>query len=204
MTEKLGSTTMNEKDGGLPMNPLLIDVPTELYTERLYIRMPRPGDGKAVYEAIVESIEDLKPWLAFANDEQTDQKTEENLREAIIQYLKRDDLRLLVFLKETGEFVASSGLHRIDWSVPKFEIGYWICSTMSGQGYITEAVEGITRFAMQELGAKRIEIRCDSNNWKSRRVPERLGFILEGVLKNDMVSIYGTGLRDLCIYAKTR
>ncbi|WP_416828487.1 GNAT family N-acetyltransferase [Ectobacillus polymachus] len=186
------------------MNPLLIEVPTELYTERLYIRMPRPGDGKAVYEAIMESIEDLKPWLPFASEEQTDQKTEENLREAIIQYWKREDLRLLVFLKETGEFVASSGLHRIDWSVPKFEIGYWIRSTKSGQGYITEAVEGINRFAMQELGARRIEIRCDSNNLKSRRVPERLGFILEGILKNDMVSIDGTGLRDTCIYAKTR
>ncbi len=178
------------------------EVPTEFSTKRLYIRMPRPGDGTAVYEAIKESIVDLKPWLGFAHDEQSEQKAEEHIREAVIRYRECEDLRLLVFLKDTGELVASSGLHRIDWNVPKFEIGYWIRSSKSGQGFMTEAVEGITQMAMQELGARRVEIRCDSNNQKSRRIPERLGFTLEGILRNDAVTADGTSLRDTCIYAK--
>ncbi|MFX3623247.1 MAG: GNAT family N-acetyltransferase [Ectobacillus sp.] len=186
------------------MEPLLLDFPSEFHTERLFIRMPLPGDGKAVYEAINESIEELKPWMPFAHKEQTEQEVEANIRDAHIKFLRREDLRLLVFLKETGELVASSGLHRINWDVPKFEIGYWIRSRFSKKGYMTEAVAGIAEFAFTELGANRLEIRCDAKNARSRAIPERLGFKLEGILENDDVSVDGSELRDTCIYAKKR
>lgn len=184
------------------MDPLLKEFPEEFSTERLVIRMPKSGDGKAVYEAIKASIEELKPWMPFAQSEQSEQDVELNIRQAHINFLKREDLRLLVFLKETGELVASSGLHRIDWSVPKLEIGYWIDSRFSGKGYMTEAVKGISDFAFRELKARRLEIRCDVNNKKSRAIPERLGFTLEGILRNDDWSVDKSELRDTCIYAK--
>lgn len=186
------------------MNPLLLDFPSEFYTERLLIRMPRPGDGKEVYNAINESIEELQPWMPFAQKKQTEQEVEANIRDSHVKFLAREDLRLLVFLKDTGEFVASSGLHRINWDIPKFEIGYWIHSHFSGKGYMTEAVTGIIDFAFHKLQANRIEIRCDSRNVKSRAIPERLGFKLEGILENNSVSIDGTELRDTCIYATKR
>ncbi|MED0671229.1 GNAT family N-acetyltransferase [Aneurinibacillus aneurinilyticus] len=184
------------------MNPLLLDFPAEFCTERLLIRMPKPGDGKAVYAAIKSSINELKPWLPFAQKEQTEQDVEANIREAHASFLKREDLRLLIFHKDTGEFIASSGLHRIDWTVPKFEIGYWIDKRFSGHGYMTEAVQGISNFAFDKLKASRVEIRCDSKNEKSRAIPERLGFILEGILRNDNVAVDSNELRDTCIYAK--
>lgn len=184
------------------MNQLLIDFPTEFTTQRLLIRMPRLGDGVAVYEALTASIPELKPWLPFAQREQTEQEVEINIREAYIKFLKRDDLRLLVFLKDTGQFVASSGLHKINWSIPKFEIGYWIDTRYSGHGYMTEAVQGISDFAIKELKAQRLEIRCDSRNLKSRAIPERLGFTLEGTLRKEDLSADTNELRDTCIYAK--
>lgn len=185
------------------MDPLLIEFPEEFTTERLFIRMPRPGDGKVVYEAIEASIHELKPWLPFAQKSQSEDEVEVNIRNAYIAFLKREDLRLLIFSKETGEFVASSGLHRMDWTVPKFEIGYWIDSRYSGKGYMTEAVQGITDFAFKELGARRVEIRCDEKNIKSRAVPERLGYKLEGILFNDDLSPDTKELRNTCIYART-
>jgi RimJ/RimL family protein N-acetyltransferase len=185
------------------MNPILLDFPTEFKTDRLQIRMPMPGDGKVMFEAINASIEDLKPWLPFAHIDQTEEDVEINIREAHLKFLKREDLRLLVFLKETGELIASSGLHRINWDIPKFEIGYWIDSRHSGKGYMTEAVQGITDFAVNELKARRIEIRCDTRNKKSSAIPERLGFTLEGILRSDSLKIGSTTeLRDTCVYAK--
>lgn len=185
------------------MKPILLDFPTEFTTDRLLIRMPIPGDGKVMYEAINASIEELKPWLPFAQMEQTEEDVEVNIREAHLKFLKREDLRLLVFHKDTGELVASSGLHRIDWDIPKFEIGYWIDSRHSGKGYMTEAVQGITDFAVNELKARRVEIRCDTRNSKSAAIPERLGFTLEGILRNDSLEIGSTTrLRDTSIYAK--
>ena len=193
---------MRKTLGSVEMNPLLLDFPTEFYTDRLFIRMPLPGDGKVVAQAINESIEELKPWMPFAQDKQTVEEAEINIRKSHAQFLQREDLRLLIFFKETGEFIGSSGLHRMNWDVPKFEIGYWIDSRFSRKGYMTEAVEGIINFALKELGARRLEIRCDSNNVKSRAIPEKLGFKLEGILENDDVAANGLDLRDTCIYAK--
>ncbi|PFZ01637.1 GNAT family N-acetyltransferase [Bacillus pseudomycoides] len=186
------------------MDPLLLDFPSEFYTDRLLIRMPKPGDGKAVYEAINASIEELKPWMVFAQKEQTEEEIEASIRRSHIQFLQREDLRLLVFLKETGEFVASSGLHRIDWEIPRFEIGYWIDSRFGGKGYMTEAAQGIMDYAFSELKANRIEIRCDSRNVKSRAIPEKLGFKLEGILESSSVAVDGKGLRDTCVFAMIR
>lgn len=185
------------------MNPILREFPSKFLTERLIIRMPHPGDGQAVFAATMASINELKPWLPFANEEQTVTDVEINVRKAHIAFLERKDLRLHIFLRETGDFIGSSGLHRIDWSIPKFEIGYWIDSRFSGKGYMTEAVKGITRFACQEFGAKRIEIKCDGLNLQSRAIPEKLGFVLEAILKNDDIAPDTQALRDTYIYAKT-
>ncbi|TYS67791.1 GNAT family N-acetyltransferase [Sutcliffiella horikoshii] len=183
--------------------PILKDFPSEFTTDRLLIRMPLPGDGLAVHDAIIHSLPELKPWMIFAQHDQTVEDVEANIRESHAEFIQRKDLRLLVFLKETGEFVASSGLHRINWSIPKFEIGYWVDSRHSGKGYITEAVEGIGQFAFEQLGAQRVEIRCDSKNVKSRSVAERAGYILEGILKSSERDVNG-GLRDTCVFAKVK
>ncbi|CAH2713026.1 hypothetical protein BACCIP111895_00159 [Neobacillus rhizosphaerae] len=186
------------------MKPILLDFPEEFYTKRLFIQKPMPGDGKAVYKAIQASLNELKPWLPFAHKEQIQQDVEANIRDAHAKFLIREDLRLHIFNRETGEFIGSSGLHRINWDVPKFEIGYWIDTRYTGKGYMTEAVEGIMNFAFSELKARRVEIRCDPRNIRSKAIPERLGFVLEGILKNDGISADGKEIRDTCIYAKIK
>ncbi|MFD1851772.1 GNAT family N-acetyltransferase [Oceanobacillus bengalensis] len=185
-------------------DPLLIDFPHEFHTERLFIRIPLPGDGEAVYQAMQASKNELIEWLEFARNEDPLETVERNVREAHINFLKRDDLRLHIFHRETGEFIGSTGLHNINWKVPKFEIGYWIDTRYSGKGYMTEAIEGVTMYALYALGANRIEIRCDTKNKKSRAIPERLGYTLEGILRHDSLDTSGIKLRDTCIYAKVR
>jgi RimJ/RimL family protein N-acetyltransferase len=186
------------------MKPILMEFPEEIYTERLYIRKPMPGDGKVVFEAMQASLEELKPWMPWANRDQTEQEVEANMRDAHAKFLTREDLRLHIFDRETGGFIGATGLHRMDWNIPKFEIGYWIDTRQSGKGYITESTQAITDFAFHELNAKRVEIRCDSRNTKSRAIPEKLGFPLEGILKNDSISADRQEIRDTCIYAKTQ
>ena len=186
------------------MNPILIEVPTTIQTERLILRMPMPGDGKVVNSAIKASMNELKPWLGFAQTEPTVDDTEINTRQAHGKFLTRENLRYLIFKRDTNEFVGSTGFHNIDWNVPKFEIGYWIDTRMSGQGYMVEAIDRLTHLALEELGGKRVEIRCESENRKSRAIPERVGYELEGILRNEDLSVDGERLTDTCIYAKFR
>jgi RimJ/RimL family protein N-acetyltransferase len=183
------------------MKPILIDFPDSFETERLTIRSPLPGDGAELQAAVAETIEDLRPWMPWADHIPTVEEEEESVRRGHIRFLKREDLWLLLFLKATHTFVGGSGLHRIDWDVPRFEIGYWVRRRFAGQGYITEAVRGITCFAFETLGARRVEIHCDVRNVRSQRVAERAGYELEATLHNHMVAPDGA-LRDTLIYAR--
>lgn len=183
------------------MNPLLLEIPESFDTDRLTIRAPRPGDGAELNAAVLESQAELKPWMPWAQTLPTADESEANIRQAVARFIAREDLRLLLFLKGTGTLVGSSGLHRIDWNVPRFEIGYWLRTTYSGRGLMTEAVGGITAFAREKLGARRVEIRMADTNVRSWKVAERAGFPLEATLHHDKRLGDGT-LSHSRIYAK--
>ena len=174
------------------MNPVLLDIPDSFESQRLLIRVPRAGDGEAVNAAIQESFEAIAVYLPWAKERPTVEETEAVMRRGRARFIERSDLPLLLFHRGTGEFVGGSGLHRIDWDVPKFEIGYWCRTKFEGQGYIAEAVRRITVFAFETLAAKRVEIKCETENVRSRQVAERNGFTLEGTLRNDGLSNRGT------------
>ena len=102
-----------------------------------------------------------------------------------------------------GELLGGTGLHRIDWALGRFEIGYWRKTGCEGRGIATEAVRAMARLAFDSLGARRVEIRMDDNNTKSWKVAERAGFTLEAVLRFDSVTPAGEP-RSSRVYARVR
>jgi len=164
--------------------------------------MPREEDTEVVYDAILRSVGKLKMFMSWAQKKPTHENVKESIRKAIARFMNREELRFHLFLKDTGEFVGVLGLQHIDWTIPKFEIGYWIDERWSGRGYMTEAVHSMTLFAFEDLGANRLEIRCDRDNIRSRAIAEKNHFELEGILKQDSRNANTHQLRDTCVYAK--
>lgn len=185
------------------MDALLLDFPESFESDRLTIRAPRPGDGAEMNAAVHETFDNLKVWMPWAQQMPTLEESESFVRRAQCEFLAREDLTLFLFLKDTNTIVGASGLHRINWDIPKFEIGYWCRKRFQGQGYISESTEAITKFAFETLAAKRVEIRCDAKNVRSQRIPNRLGFKLEGTLRNDALSPSGE-LRATLVFAKIK
>ncbi|MDP9698231.1 RimJ/RimL family protein N-acetyltransferase [Paenibacillus intestini] len=148
-------------------------------------------------------MEELRPWLPFAENIPTLEDSEASVRKARLQFLERSDLMLHLRDKATDEFVGSSGLHRMDWNARSFEIGYWVRTSRSGEGLVTEAVRGIEQFAIVHLQANRLEIRCDARNVRSASVAKRLGYTQEGILrriKRDRTDAWV----DMIIFSKVR
>src|SRR5262245_50811808 len=100
----------------------------------------------------------------------------------------------------TTRFLGGTGLHRIHWDIPAFEIGYWLRVSEEGKGYMTETVRLLCRFAFETLQANRVEIRCDARNVRSAAIPKRLGFVHEATLRNQSRDTAGE-LRDTLIFA---
>lgn len=160
------------------------DVPDVIESERLTIMCPRLEDISALHAAVRESTNELRPWMAWARDDYSFEECERTTREAIARFLTRQDLRFHFHDRKTDELLGSTGLHRINWRVPRFEIGYWVRTSRAGRGYVTEAVRALALMAFDRLGAKRVEIRCDDENLASARVAEACGFGLDTVLRN--------------------
>lgn len=185
-------------------DPVLFDLPTSLQTEHLLLRVPQPGDGAVVHEAVAQALPELReflsavPWVAA---EPSVEQSEIFCRNAQANFLARRDMPFLLFERTRGRYVGTVGLHRPDWSIPKVEVGYWRRPDVAGKGWVSEAVTAVVGYAFAQLGAARIELITDARNLASRRVAERCGFTLEGLLRNQRRAADGS-LRDTCLYAR--
>ena len=177
-------------------------LPRTLETARLLLRLPGEEDAEALNRAIVDSHPALRPWMPWAAQPQTLAQTLEFCQESLRKWQAEEALNLLMVEAESGCVVGATGFPRLDWSVPKFEIGYWCVSTFAGRGFVSEAVLCLARHAFRELGAARVALRVDDKNENSFKVAERAGFALEGVLKSAERDNDG-GLRDIRIYSAT-
>jgi RimJ/RimL family protein N-acetyltransferase len=185
------------------MDPILIEVPEALYTERLLIAAPRAGLGPSMSLAVAESFGRLSPWMPWAQQVPSVEDSEAVVRRQMADFILRRDLPYQFYDREPEgrRLLGGTGLHRMDWRARRFEIGYWIRSSAEGRGYVSEAVDALAAMAFENLQARRLEIRMDEDNLRSRAVAERCGFALEAVLRNDSLTPAGQP-RSTCIYVK--
>ena len=182
------------------LQALLLEIPEKLESERLTLAASRAGQGAVVNDAVLESMPRLKPWMPWAQEPPTVEESEKVCREAQAKWIARETLDFCFFDKPGGRLVGKGGLHTIDWTVPRFEIGYWIRTSSAGKGLATEATNTLVEFA-RSLGSHRVEITCNAANAASRRVAEKSGFALEGILRSHRRATDG-GLADTCMYAR--
>lgn len=173
-----------------PTNPILIDIPMPIETDRLIIRPPMPGDGPLVTEAKRETWDDLTRWMDWAKDAPDPVADEIVMREARAKFILRTDLMMLAFERSTGRPVVFTGLHLINWHARTFQIGYWARKSAQGQGYVTETANALTRFAFNALAARKVTITHAEGNDPSAAVIHRLGY------RREVVERYGTTLPD--------
>jgi RimJ/RimL family protein N-acetyltransferase len=173
------------------MDPILIDVPEELDAGAWRLRSPRAGDGAALLAMQAETMAELRPWMPWAQAEPAAADCEAWCRRAHARFLLREDFVWWVFERGGDLPLASVGLHRFDWTLRRFEIGYWRRAGQGGRGIVTEAVRTLTRLCFDRLGATRVEIHMDDANVASWRVAERAGFTLEALLRGDRLNAAG-------------
>jgi RimJ/RimL family protein N-acetyltransferase len=175
-------------------------IPTEFETARLLLRAGQLGDLDETYLVAMASAEALREWMPWAHPLPLRESMEKYFLTLAEKWASRDVLDFQWIEKSSGKLIGKGGFHHIDWTIPKVEIGYWLATAAVGQGHCTEAVNGLVEYAKTTLDVKRIEIRSQPANTRSRAVAERCGFTLEGINRHAIAAADGT-LRDSCMYA---
>lgn len=163
----------------------LIPLFDELHDERLVVRPYQENDAQALFDAINESREHIRPWLPFADLHQVVEETRDWINTKRAQWLLREDMTLGVWERDSGRFLGGTGLHPHTWEIGYFSIGYWLRTSAEGHGFMSATVRLLVEYAFTSLNAQRIEIRCDERNTRSAAVARRLGFVQEGCLRHD-------------------
>jgi RimJ/RimL family protein N-acetyltransferase len=170
-----------------------------LSTERLTLRPYQLTDAPALLAAKLASRKELKKWMPWAQEEPT--LTTENGTITFFQH-KIDtgtEWTLALFLHD-GTFVGSSGFTLKDEEIPSYEIGYWLATPHTGQGYMAEAVMAQTTYLFETRKAGRVEIHCHANNFKSVSVARKLAFKREARLRNHRRHVDGK-LADTLVFS---
>lgn len=176
-------------------------MPERFTSERLLARAPRMGDGRLVNASVAEAFAELSQWMPWARHQPSLAESETHVRESAARFRAREEFNFLLLRRSDDAHVGNLGVHSIDWHVPCFELGYWLRTSMTGQGYMTEAVLALTAILFGTLGAERVEIRCDAANRASAAVAERAGYALEARLRHQRRDNAGR-LADTLIYTR--
>lgn len=145
---------------------------------KVSIELLNESHVEEVYSLIDKNREHIGNWFMWVPNMQKP----DDFRE----FLKGSEQRVAegfehpFIIKYGDEIVGRTGIYRIDTQNKCGMIGYWLAENFQGKGIMTEATKQVLNYGFATAGLHRIEIRCGSENFRSKAIPERLGFVYEG------------------------
>ncbi|QKY70800.1 GNAT family N-acetyltransferase [Lentibacillus sp. CBA3610] len=149
--------------------------------EEIALKHLEVHDAAPLFRLTDESRTTLRPWLAWVDHTKTVEDSKTFIESALKQFADKRGLTTGILYH--GELAGVVGFNHLDRKNNIGVIGYWLGSKYVGKGIMTRAVSGLIDYAFYSLGLNRIEIRAASANKQSRAIPERLGFVQEGQLR---------------------
>lgn len=155
------------KDAG-PWAPFTAD---RVETARLRLRMFTSEDLGAMCDITSDSevMRYIGPGVTLSRDE-----TEVNLRNIVSAFRRRGFGRWALEKKAGGRVVGYCGLS-LGLEEVGVELAYMLARSEWGTGLATEAGHACLRYGFERLGVESIAGLTMHDNWKSRRVLERVG-----------------------------
>lgn len=149
--------------------------------DEIELRMLEERHTEEIFALVEANRQHLRQWLPWVDAEES----AEEVRDYIRKMRKRfaEFAALLTGIWYQGHLVGAISFVNIDLNSRWAEIGYWIAAPAQGKGIMTRACRALIHYAFEDLRLNRIVIRCAEGNTKSRAIPERLGFTLEGRLR---------------------
>jgi len=170
-----------------------------LKSHRVLLRPYGVHDIDDLYEAAIESVETVYPWLSWCCPNYTRTDSEKWINDRSGEWAAGRAFSFLIADPTTGRFVGGCGLNHISQEYRMANLGYWVRRSAMGQGYAPAATRLLARFGLKELDLNRIEIVAALENRASQRAAEKAGAFREGVLRSRL-TIHGK-VHDAVMYS---
>jgi ribosomal-protein-serine acetyltransferase len=179
----------------VPHHPYADILPLDL-GDGLHLELRTRAGAPEAHELTMRNLDRLREWEPWAQPAQSLTATRTFTDFVLALYEQGKTVPALIV--RDGHPIGSVSL-KLDPGTAIGELGYWIDGAHEGRGVVTRAA-GALRDAGFARGLARIEIRAAAGNTRSRAVAERLGFRLEGVLREALP--VGDRRHDLAVYGQ--
>ena len=167
------------------------------------LRRYRAEDADALFQAVTESLDHLRPWLPWAAD-YSRESAEEFLAGSVKDWDEGTAYNYAILIAIPGgsapagralaERALAGGIGLMTRCGPGgLEIGYWVHRAYTGRGLATAATAALVRQAFGLPGVDWVEIVHDELNVASGQIPRKLGFAEVGRRPLDPPPPSGTG-----------
>jgi RimJ/RimL family protein N-acetyltransferase len=141
----------------------------------------RESDASQLAHAVGASLDHLRQWLSWANEETADvQAQRRRCREAEAHWADGREYSYVLRPGQSEQVIGGFDLWRI--GPDALELGYWVHVDFTGRGYATACARALTRAGLALSGVIRVEIHNDEANAASAAIPRRLGYRLDRVV----------------------
>ena len=149
--------------------------------ENIKIELINENHSQPIFDIVDKNRIHLRQWLPFVDRMQTVEFAE-NFVKGTMQRNK-DGNEFAFVIIENDKVIGRIGVYKIDGQNKIGEIGYWLAENLQGKGIITKSSKALIDFCFSDLQLNRIEIKCGTENFKSKTIPEKLNFTREGVIR---------------------
>jgi len=168
--------------------------------KKVELVLPDLSQVGSVYAAVLRDLEHLQPWMPWATVDYSEDTAREFIQRTLRDYAETGRFDTLISVD--GEIVGSIGFHNYDPTNRSAHIGYWISRNFEGKGIVSRCCRALVEYLFDVRGLNRLQINCNVQNVRSRAIPERLGFKLEGIHRQ--VEFLNGQFGDWAIYGLLR
>ena len=154
-------------------------------SEGLYLRSFNIDDTEVLMDCIHCNTAHLQTWIPWINPQNHLGQVQEFIHQQMQSLEHQEGMMLGIFKEE--ELVGMAGLQKWDHNLSMAEIGFWISQKHLRKGLMTQALERIIHFGFLDMQLQRVTATFPIANVKAHKLLERLGFKVEGVLRNHML-----------------
>lgn len=147
----------------------------------LSLKLIELTDAQQVWELTDQSREHLRQWLPWLDHNTSVEDSINFIKASLKSYANGRGMNTVILYK--SKIAGIAGYNEIDTINKIAYIGYWLGDTYQGNGIMTRVTKALTEYAFEHLKLNRVQITAAVENRKSRAIPERLGFVNEGSIR---------------------
>lgn len=150
-------------------------------TDEIELFLLDEGDTESLYGLIDQNRAHLRVWLPWVDAQKSPADSLGFIKATQKQFTNGLGPNYKIMFRE--DLVGIISYHPFRKMDRIAEIGYWMAADAQGHGIMTACCEELVHRAFELYEMNRVEIPAAEGNYKSRAIPERLGFTFEGILR---------------------